>query len=193
MTQTNVNIVNPKHIAYVGSLRQSGDESGDAWFTPAHTINLARHILNGIDLDPFSSDDANLLVKANKYFTREKSAFANDWIARSVFMNPPYSRGLCAEAVEKFLHEFKVKHFSAGIVLVNNMTDTRWFHDLAVIAIRRCDFKGRIGFVTADNKRISGNTRGQTFFLFSRNLYAIGKFDKIMPHEGIVYERPKTA
>lgn len=190
-----LNIVNPKHIAYTGSLRSSGDESGDAWFTPEIVIDLARRILNGIDLDPFSSDDANLIVRANKYFTKEDNALLHSWHSKSVFMNPPYSRGLCSKAVEKFLYEFRAKHFRRAIVLVNNMTDTQWFHDLAKEANRRCDFKGRIAFVTADNKRISGNTRGQTFFLFSHrnDQYVTKRFDKYMAQEGLIYERPKNA
>jgi hypothetical protein len=191
MTQNAVglNLVNPKHVGYTGSLRPSGDESGDAWFTPSEIIELARFILNGIDLDPFSSDEANLGVGAKRIFSLQNSAFDQQrWTARTIFMNPPYSRGLCAKAVRRLLHEFNAKSFRCALVLVNNMTDTTWFHDLANKAQRRCDFRGRISFVTTDNKRISGNTRGQSFFLLSRNhKQAVNRFDARMPEHGLVY------
>jgi hypothetical protein len=183
------NIVNPAHVAYVGALRPSGDEAGDAWFTPPNIIELARFILNGIDLDPFSSDEANQGVRAKRIFSLQNNAFEQKrWIAKTIFMNPPYSRGLCAKAVRRLLHEYNAKSFRCALVLVNNMTDTTWFHDLANTAQRRCDFRGRINFVTIDNKRISGNTRGQSFFLLSRNhKQAVNRFDARMPEYGLVY------
>lgn len=68
-------IVNPRHVAYVGAIRSSGDESGDAWFTPPHIVERIRKILIGIELDPFSSDEANKYVNARSYFTKDDDAF----------------------------------------------------------------------------------------------------------------------
>lgn len=186
-----VNIVNPSHVAYTGSLRSSGDESGDAWFTPPEIVQVIKKILDGIDLDPFSSEEANQTVKARRIFTLEDSAFEQkSWRAKTIFMNPPYSRGLCQKAIGRLLHEFNNKAFSAAIILVNNMTDTAWFHDLANHSQRRCDLRGRISFVTKDNKRVSGNTRGQTIFLLGCHKRVIARFDAVMPDRGLVYGPP---
>ena len=160
-------ITNPRHIAYVGSLRSSGDETGDQWITPPAIIELVRRVLGKIELDPFSSATANAHIRAQRYFTSHNSAFVQpDWCASTIYMNPPYSRGVCQKATARFIDEFNKKSFRAGVVLVNNMTDTVWFHDLWAHATRACFFKGRLSFMTADNKRESGNTRGQTLFLF---------------------------
>lgn len=183
-----LNIVEPSHVGYVGSLRQSGDEAGDNWFTPRDIVDLARKILNGIDLDPFSCEEANLIIGAKRIFTKEDSAFQNEWKARSVFINPPYSRGICQRAISKLIHEFRIRSFTRAVVLVNNMTDVGWFHQIIRVASRRCDFKGRISFITSDNKRISGNTRGQSFFLLSNNdSLCLERFDCLMPRHGAVY------
>jgi ParB family chromosome partitioning protein len=194
---TKLNIVNPRHIAYAGSIgnfsiRESGHEAGDLWLTPVEWVERVRKILGSIDLDPFSSEGANERVRANRYYSAEDSAFFHEWNAISVYMNPPYSRGICRKAISKFLFEFKAGHFRTGIILCNNMTDTEWFHDLAKNATRRCDLRGRIAFDTHDNKRQAGNTRGQIFFLFCQpnSHNAIGRFDAIMPEKGLVYVPP---
>ena len=121
---------NPRLIGYTGSLRPSCDESGELWFTPLDFVESVRRSLGGIDLDPFSCAEANVGIKAMRYFDRENSAFHQSWPATSVFMNPPYGRGLCAKACGKFVAEWQERSFNRGIILVNNMTDTTWFHDL---------------------------------------------------------------
>jgi phage N-6-adenine-methyltransferase len=186
---TLLNITNPRHIGYVGAIRASGDEAGDAWATPPKIISLAKEILGGIDLDPFSGEWANSIVGARRIFTTENSAFdQHRWKAKSVWMNPPYSRGLCKKAVGRFMEEFKAGSFPCGLVLVNNMTETNWFWELAGIADRICYLHGRIAFIPKDNKRESGNTRGQTIFLVSpKNHNAVWRFDTLMPTEGRVY------
>jgi phage N-6-adenine-methyltransferase len=182
------NATNPRHLGYVGSLRNAGDEAGDEWFTPDEQLAIFRRILGGgISLDPFSSELANQRVQADKIFTKVNSAFANPWVADSVFMNPPYSRGICAKAVHKAIDEFERKRFKKAIILVNNMTDTAWFACLDAIAIRQCAMTGRIAFFAPDNKPISGNTRGQfVFLLASPKDSSVRRFDALMPTCGRV-------
>jgi len=166
-------VANVKRLGYVGSqspqVRGVIDGDNDDWYTPAEWIEAARFVLYGIDLDPFSSDLANQRVKANKYFTQEDDAFTQEWNAKSVWMNPPYTRGLVDKAVSKFVDEYHLGRFAHGMVLVNNMTDTRWYRRLLIASSFHCNIMGRIGFENAAGQRISGNTRGQTLFLFSKH------------------------
>jgi phage N-6-adenine-methyltransferase len=158
---------NAARLGYVGKRPGSIRRDSDSWFTPPQYLVAVRTVLGRIDLDPFSSDVANLTVGAKHYYTESDDAFTKSWLAGSVFMNPPYGR-LCRPAVEKFVGEFLNGHFTAGIVLVNNATETRFFQLLLQTAAAVVFTNHRISFTNADGKRISGNTRGQAFFYFGK-------------------------
>lgn len=61
----------------------------DQWFTPAHIVDKAREVLQGIDVDPASSFEANRTVKAARYITKEQDGLKTPWGPGSVFLNPP--------------------------------------------------------------------------------------------------------
>lgn len=163
-------VADAKRLSYVGSsVRRATDSDNDDWYTPTEWIDFARKVMYGIELDPFSSEMANERVRATKIYTQQNSAFYNNWKAKSVWMNPPYSRGLCADACERFVSEYKSGNFKRGIVLVNNMTDTKWYRHLLDTSVMLCNLTGRIGFENAAGQRVTGNTRGQTLFLFAKD------------------------
>lgn len=56
--------------------------------TPGYIVEPARETLGGIDLDPASTDEANLLIQAEDYFTRDSDGLNGTWWGR-VFLNPP--------------------------------------------------------------------------------------------------------
>lgn len=172
-----------RKLGYVGrtpngkNSQDSGSDTGDAkknaprksneWYTPQTYLDSVRAVLGGaIDLDPFSSPAANQGVRANRFYTVDDDAFEQNWAATTVFMNPPYSGQLVALATNKFMDEFKNRAFEGGIFLVNNATETKWFQRALYEAHAACFTNHRISFWNADGKAISGNTRGQTFFLF---------------------------
>lgn len=160
------------NLAYIGRKPGAPTRDSDAWFTPAAYIASVKAALGGIDLDPFSSAQANRTVGAGQFFSVETSAFEYEWNVQAhcrVFMNPPYSAGLCARAIARFLQQWELKHFAEGIVLVNNATDTKWFKALAEKSTALCFTDHRISFWNADKKNISGNTRGQVFAYFGKN------------------------
>jgi phage N-6-adenine-methyltransferase len=158
-------------LGYIGRTPTHKPRDADAWFTPPDYIDCVRRVMGGIDLDPFSSDTANEIVGATHILTIDKSAFDIPWeFGRGVrvFMNPPYSQGLCRRAVERFIEQYEEKRFVEAIVLVNNATDTRWFKALVAHCDAVCFTSHRISFWNADRKSMSGNTRGQAFFYFGR-------------------------
>lgn len=157
-----------RKLGYVGSIRNPSDSrDSDSWFTPAGILERARKVLGGtIGFDPFSSKTAQEVVRAERY-SDSRGFDIEAWKdAKTVFMNPPYSRGKVNLAAEVFLEAYRRSYFESAVVLVNNATDTLWFHKMLDSATAVCFTKGRIAFVSPDGKHVSGNTRGQAVLLF---------------------------
>lgn len=161
-----------KRLGYIGSVPGHGQpgRDSDSWYTPQKYIESARKVLGRIDLDPFSSLTANGRVRARRIITAEQDATRTAWTTPSkpirVWMNPPYSARLIKAACALFVEGVKCGRIEAGVVLVNNATDTLWFHELMSQASAVCFTKGRIAFENFDGKHVSGNTRGQAFVYF---------------------------
>jgi phage N-6-adenine-methyltransferase len=174
-------------LGYVGRKPgKKGTRDSDAWFTPPEYVASAREVMKGIDLDPFSSPQANNIVRASFYFTENTNAFISSWNVKKdtrVFMNPPYSQGLISRSIKHFLQEWENGSFAEGIVLVNNATDTKWFRAMIPHASAICFTDHRISFWNADGKRVSGNTRGQCFFYFGEQHL---RFAKIFSKHGFI-------
>ena len=184
-------VANAKRLGYVGSdVRGTVDSRNDDWYTPKEWISFAHNVLGGIDLDPFSSAHANETVKANKIFTIDDDAFAQEWKARTVWMNPPYTRGVVDKAVGKFIEEFRKGNFIAGLMLINNMTDTQWYKQIYPDMYSFCKITGRISFENAAGQQVNGNTRGQILVLFANNTPATNqiksRFVKLLAAKGQV-------
>ena len=163
-------------MGYVGSIT-SNDKSkrdSDNWHTPDDVVQAARNVMGSINLDPFSSAEANTRIKADKFYTKEDDALTLDWEGDTVFINPPYGRGVMPKAADKIIEQYQAGSFKQGILLMNNTTDTTYFHKLRRIANAVCFTEGRIAFVSPAEdgvmKQVSGNTRGQVLFYFGNNV-----------------------
>ena len=99
------------------------------WYTPSDLIECARLFLGTIDLDPASSALANETVRACTWYGVEHDGLAQRWQGR-VWMNPPYARGLIERFVERLMESHLAGDVPEALILVNNATDTRWFHHL---------------------------------------------------------------
>lgn len=175
-------------LAYIGSKPGSKSKTSrdsDSWFTPSLYTDMAREVMGDIDLDPFSSKVANEHVKAKRYFDVTSDAFKQKWFQDQgrVFMNPPYGRKLIDAAVDIFLTNIANDSISQAVVLVNNATETRWFHALLSYSDAICFPDRRIAFETDGGKHVSGNTRGQVFFYFGHKK---NKFEEVFGKIGAV-------
>lgn len=137
------------------------------WYTPAQYVESARIVMGGIDIDPASSDLAQEVVKADKYFTVSNDGLIREWIGR-VWLNPPYAQPAIHGFIKKTVDEFLSGRMTEGVVLTHNYTDTQWFHLAAKSASAICFTRGRIGFVNPNGKK-AAPTQGQAFFYFGKN------------------------
>jgi hypothetical protein len=99
------------------------------YFTPARYVTAARAVLGGIDLDPASCAEANRVVQATTFYTREDDGLALPWRGK-VWLNPPYC-GQTAAFVGKLLAEYAAGNVRAAIAVVSAAnTDATWFAPL---------------------------------------------------------------
>lgn len=60
----------------------------DSWGTPLDIIRRVYNVLDGIDLDPASSEAWNKTVNAEHFYTKDQNGLVQPWAGR-VFVNPP--------------------------------------------------------------------------------------------------------
>ena len=138
------------------------------WYTPPAEIELIRLALGGgIDVDPCSNAHAQKTIKAGIHYTKENSGLNQPWEG-TVFMNPPYSKGLCQSFCEKLVSEIEAGNITSAITLTNAGTDTSWFRTLQG-ACTAMVFTKRIQFVKENGEANDRNTKGQVYFYFGKN------------------------
>jgi ParB family chromosome partitioning protein len=130
----------PASVPHV--LHNSGENE---WYTPQRIIEAARAVLGGIDLDPASSLEANTVVGASRFYTREDDGLAQDWKGR-VWLNPPYVSNLVERFSDKLRVEYVADRVEAACLLVNNATETGWWQRTIQVANAACFPKGRISY-----------------------------------------------
>ena len=133
--------------------------------------------MGSIDLDPASSDIAQQIVGAAKYYTAETNGLVDDWYG-NVWLNPPYSSELIVKFVDKLIME--LPRISQAMVLVNNSTETEWFNKLISNASAVCFPKGRVKFCMPDGT-IGAPLQGQALLYFGAE---IEKFIEVFKAKG---------
>ena len=116
------------------------------WYTPPEYIEAARKVMGSIDLDPASSEIANRIVGAERYFTKQDNGLDKPW-AGNVFLNPPYAPELIKQFSSRFACFVDKGDIKQGIVLVNNATETAWFRELIDCASAVVFTSGRVRFL----------------------------------------------
>jgi ParB family chromosome partitioning protein len=154
-------IANGSHVSL-----NSGENE---WYTPPEYIEAAREAMGSIDLDPASCETAQANVLATRYFDIEDNGLDKPWTG-NVWLNPPYGKEVIGLFTEKVVSE--AGRFQQAVVLVNNATDTAWFHDLASVASAACFIRGRIRFLDKSGKPANTPVQGQVAVYVGPNVDA---------------------
>jgi len=144
------------------------------WYTPAPWIEAARAAMGGIDCDPASSAIANERVRATVIWTAEDDGRERVWGER-VWMNPPYAQPLVADFCEALAVRFERGEVKQACVLVNNGTETAWFHRLLSVASAVCFPRTRVRFLAPSGEPSGSPLQGQACVYLGSNRAAFTK------------------
>lgn len=145
----------------------SANSGENEWYTPPEIIEAAREVMGVIDLDPASCQTAQANVKAKRFYTADDDGLSKKWTG-NVWLNPPYSKDLIGAFAAKVVAE--AGRVRQAIVLVNNATDTAWFHDLASVASAVCFLRGRVKFLDKTGKPANTPVQGQAIVYVGTNV-----------------------
>ena len=154
------------------------------WYTPPEYIEAAREVLGAIDLDPASTEKANEVVRAERFYSIEDDGLSQQWAGR-VWMNPPYSSDLIALFCDRLEVAFEAGTVPSAIALVNNATETQWFQGLARHASAICFPERRVRFWNPDGES-SAPLQGQALIYLGD---AAAKFADVFNRLGLVVFR----
>lgn len=167
-------IANPSRMGYVNTGLIGGSRDSDSWFTPAWLVHSARRSLGGhITLDPATDPEAQRIVRAETWWTKDDDCLVKNWSDSAIgdhptlWMNPPYAGA--GPFVSKFFQEAPA--FSRSILLTNSTLDTSYYRT----ALATCEqpwaaiLTKRIKFWNVDGKAASSNTKGQVLFFLAHS------------------------
>ena len=134
--------------------------------SPPHIVEGARRVMGGIDLDPASREEANQVVKAERYFTEREDGLKRAWAGR-VWLNPPFAATLVTAFVTRLIDHIESGRVTQAVLLTNNSTDTIWWQAAAAHALAVCLPAGRMRFLRPDLQPVGGSPlQGQALLYF---------------------------
>lgn len=143
----------------------SNNSGENEWYTPPCYTESARKVMGVIDLDPASSECANKVIKAKKYFDESTNGLFQAWKG-NVWMNPPYAQPL----IYDFILKLETETYNQAIVLVNNATETKWGQKLMELSAAVCFHTGRIRFVSPEGELGDAPLQGQMIAYIGKNV-----------------------
>ena len=165
----------PVHVSH-----NSGENE---WYTPERIVNTARELMGGVDCDPASTETANEIVQAETFYDIDADGLQQQWHGR-VWMNPPYGQPLIKNFCAAFIEKYESGEFSEGCVIVNNATETEWFHTMIAVASAICFLKGRVRFIDKNGDPANTPLQGQVILYFGEDF---DRFEELFSKFGKVF------
>lgn len=148
-------------------------DSGDVeYYTPPEIVEAARRTMGGIDLDPASSETANLRVKAARIFTQADDGLSQPWEGR-VWVNHPFGRTTNAPWILKMDSEYKRGGVQHMCCITFAATSERWFQPLA--RQPQCFLSPRTNYFLPDGSLKRGVTKGSVVTYFGPDIAAFAR------------------
>jgi len=148
------------------------DDMKNSWSTDLRVVNAMDREFD-FDLDAAANDSNH---KFTPYLTKEDDALAVDWseielsykgsesFVKTVWINPPYGRGMIKKFMGKCIEQ-KEKGVTS-VLLVPATLDAQWLPIQEISEIRIIT-GGRLSFAhPTTGKKIAGNTKGSMFVIF---------------------------
>lgn len=126
------------------------------WYSPSEVVEPARVLFGGIiDLDPASCEEANEVIQAVTFYTKEQDGLSMPWFG-SMWLNPPYGKddnhkSNAGRWTRHLIHEYSIEHIDQAVTLVNAAIGRIWFNELWQFPI--CFPYKRIQFWQPGSKR----------------------------------------
>jgi len=117
----------------------------DSWSTPQSFFDKLNKTYN-FTLDPCATDTSH---KCDKYYTGKQDGLSKSWSGETVFMNPPYGRGI-KHWLKKAYEESRNENTTV-VCLIPARTDTKYWHEYCMKAEKIYFVKGRLKFGGATN------------------------------------------
>ena len=115
------------------------------WATPRDFFRKLDEEFN-FDLDPCAQSHNAV---CSSFFTPEEDGLLQSWEGKTVFVNPPYGRGI-GQWVKK-AHEEGCREDTTVVMLIPSRTDTKYWHDYIMRASEVRLIKGRLKFGGGNN------------------------------------------
>jgi len=159
-------VINKPHVAHA-----TGENE---WYTPKIYIDASREVMGSIDCDPASSERANRIVMADRYFTVQDNGLTKEW-AGNIWLNPPYAQPLVTEFCNLLVEKYQACEVKQACVLVNNATETNFYQNMLKSCSAVCFIKSRVKFIDEFGSESGAPLQGQTLLYFGVNQDSFNK------------------
>jgi len=117
------------------------------WATPQEFFDKLDWRFGPFDLDPCASPHN---TKCANFYTEAENGLSKDWTGHTVFVNPPYGRGI-EDWIRKGYESAEADNNTKVVMLIPARTDTRYWHDYVMKAEFVYFIKGRLKFGDSEN------------------------------------------
>ena len=116
------------------------------WSTPQDFFEKLNWRFGPFDLDPCATP---CNTKCAKFYTEAEDGLSKNWGGHTVFVNPPYGRGIELWIVKGY--QESQKSGTRVVMLIPARTDTKYWHNYVMKAKEIHFIKGRLKFGDAKN------------------------------------------